>query len=173
MASWACGSLLVCRAQHFSSGIGPLNLHSDLGETLGTGSTCFLPGTASQALSTLERQQMPHHQCGDSCPTLRSQELQTGGGQGPQWDCVSTIEIRVYSNALQPLTLRAAVGFCSPFFALSVKARLGNPTQSLESRRVLSPGSQGTELLWASSMFSRRWPGGLITESPSALPRCL
>lgn len=60
MASWACGSLLGSRAQPFPSGIGQLDLHSNLGGKSGTGSAWFLAGAAGQALSTLERQQMPY-----------------------------------------------------------------------------------------------------------------
>lgn len=137
MASWACGSLLGSRAQPFPSGIGQLDLHSNLGGKSGTGSAWFLAGAAGQALSTLERQQMPYRQRGYKCP-LGPQQLHTGGGQGPRWDCVSTIEIRVYSNALQPLTLRTAVRFCPPFFAPSVKARLDNSTELRKQKGPVS-----------------------------------
>lgn len=150
------------RTQPFPSGISPLDSLSDLGMTPGTETAWLLACAASWAPSTLGRQQMPHHQHGDRRP-LRPQQLQAAGGQGLQWDFVSTIENGVHSNALRALTWRTAVGFRPPFLSPSVKVRLGSRTNRAEE----AEGSRG----WAPGIVT--WPGCLIIEPPSALTGCL
>lgn len=141
MASCACGRSLAAGPGPFSQASGlPQRKCSYpqltdrraqwLGSDARTWASQLLVSAIHQALSILGRQQCLAASAPPSAraqvPT-QTQQLQTGNGQWPQWDCVSVIKNRVHSNALQPVTLGTVAGFCPQFLVSSVQARLAAP----------------------------------------------